>query len=112
MSNNRRRRPPQDRRPRTAPAARAEVDDQVDVTFDWRGQTWRVQADKSNLPIELMEAFEDGKYVTGCRALLGDAQWARFKAMSPTTSDLEELFDPIARALGFTDAGESAASSR
>lgn len=98
-------RQPQDHR-RTGPAARAEVDDRIDLTFDWRGRTWHVQADKNDLPVELIEAFEDGKIVKGCRVLLGERQWAAFMALNPKRSDLDALLDPVARALGFTDAGE------
>lgn len=76
------------------------------IEVEWRGQTLVLPSTIEDCDIEVLEAFENGKAVGFCRALLGDAQWARLRATGLKVRDLNELGDAIAKALGFTGAGE------
>ena len=58
----------------------------VDNTMDW--------------DLDVLEAIEDDKIVTIVRALLGPDQWAKFKAKPRKVTDLNELFEAIAKAVG------------
>ncbi|QOC89882.1 hypothetical protein [Micromonospora craniellae] len=85
---------------------RAGQPEQIDVTVTWGGRPWRVHVDKSNLSVDLLEWFEEGKTTLALRELLGAQQWARFKAMQPGHHGLNEMFELLAKELGFTNAGE------
>ncbi|MBM0205036.1 hypothetical protein JNW90_19760 [Micromonospora sp. STR1s_5] len=89
---------------------RAGQPEQIDVTVTWRGRNWRVYVDKSNLSVDLLEWFEEGKTTLALRELLGAQQWVQFKAMQPGHTGLNEMFELLAQELGFTSAGESSAS--
>jgi hypothetical protein len=58
----------------------------VDNTMEW--------------DLEVLEAVEDDKIVSIVRALLGPDQWAKFKAKPRKVTDLNELFQAIAKAVG------------
>lgn len=58
----------------------------VDNTMDW--------------DLEVLEAVEDDKIVTIVRALMGPDQWAQFKSKPRKVTDLNALFEAIAKAVG------------
>lgn len=89
--------------------AEARSDDTAPVTF--RGETFTISTAYDEFPVEFVESLEEGKTVGICRGALGPAQWRRVRAMNLKMKDLAELSDLIATAMGFGDAGESAASS-
>lgn len=110
-NNNRNRRQPQDHRPKGG-QARREAQGDLYAAVTWRGREWTINLERGHVPVAIMEAFEDGKTVTALRALLGAQQWSAFMAYEPDMTDLETLFDAMAKELGFTDPGESPASAR
>lgn len=69
------------------------------VAFEFEGETYEV-APTSEWDLDVMERYEDGQIATAVRALLGPAQWGRFRAKPRKVADLEALFSTIEKALG------------
>lgn len=82
------------------------------LTATWRDLTLHVPP-TDQWPLDVFEAFEDGKVIGAVRALLGPDQWTQVKASTPTPTlaDLNTLTAAISNAAGFTSAGESSAST-
>lgn len=76
------------------------------ATIAWREHTFEVLAEVNDWPIEATLAYEEGKPATALRQLLGPDQWATFMKTKPTNGDMGEIFDAIAKELGFEGAGE------
>lgn len=74
------------------------------VAFEYEGVEYAVPK-AEDWDIEVLEAAEDGKFVTSVRVLLGDAQWALFKKKKRTNKQLQEFFEVVQKALG-TKPGE------
>jgi hypothetical protein len=81
------------------------------ATVEFRDETFTVSREYDDFSIDFVEALEDGKSVGIVRGALGPDQWRTVKAMDLKVSDLRELSDAIAAAMGFGSAGESSASS-
>jgi hypothetical protein len=77
----------------------------------WRGHRFEVSREYDDWSVDLLESIEEGKSVGIVRGALGPSQWRTVKAMNLKVSDLRELADAIAEAMGFGSAGESSASS-
>lgn len=77
---------------RTAPAKADALGSEVVFEFD--GKEYIVPA-ASDWPVSALEAFEDGKIIGTVRAILGDEQWAEFKAASPKVSQLNDMFSAL-----------------
>jgi hypothetical protein len=92
-------------------ARKAEANGEPTATVEFRGETFTVPLEYDDLSIDFTEALEDGRSVGVVRGALGPAQWRVVKAMNLKNRDLGELSDAIAEAMGFTDAGNSKASS-
>jgi hypothetical protein len=60
-------------------------------------------------PLAVSELLMDGDLAGGLRALLGDDQWQRFRALSPTMGDVQRLFEAIAPWAGVENLGNSSA---
>ena len=95
----------------TRTPAQAEADDEPDVTIKWRTHEFTIPRDSNEWPIEVAEAWENGKTIGIVRGMLGEAQWAEFRVDGKTMRDAGELAEAMAVALGFATAGESPASS-
>jgi hypothetical protein len=80
-------------------------------TFEFRGETFTVSRERDAWTMDFLESMEEGKAVGIIRGALGPQQWRIVKAMNLTVKDADELSDLIATAMGFSDAGESQASS-
>jgi hypothetical protein len=78
---------------------------------EFRGQKFTVPLEYDDYSLDFIEALEDGRTVGIVRGALGPGQWRIVKAMDLTARDLGPLADSIAEAMGFTDAGNSTASS-
>lgn len=93
----------------TAAAAIAEAEEAGPemVTLEWRGAAFTIPAEVEDWSAAAVEAFEAGHAMTACHNVLGDEQWARAKKVGRgTVREIGELFDAIAKAAGFEDAGE------
>jgi hypothetical protein len=91
-------------------ARKSEAHDEP-AAIKWRGHEFTVPRDYDDWPVELAEAFEDGRSIAIVRGALGEAQWRKVKAEEPKVRDIRDLADDIATALGFGSVGESAPSS-
>jgi hypothetical protein len=80
-------------------------------TIDYNGLTLTFPVDLDEVDGDVMDAVDDGKMSHALRGLLGDSQWAAFKATKPKVKDYNALFDLFAQAAGLGSAGESVASS-
>lgn len=89
-------------------AVQAEATGEVVTEVVWRDQKFHIAASADDWPVDVIEAFEQGKAATALAGVLGPAQWARFKATKPApkVKDLTGLMDTIASKLGFGNAGE------
>ena len=76
----------------------------------WREHEFTVPRDYDDWPVELAEAFEDGRSIAIVRGALGEKQWRLVKSEEPKVRDIRDLADDIATALGFGSVGESSAS--
>lgn len=92
-------------------ARTAEANGQTIAAFEYRGHTFTVSRDQNEWPLDFIEAAEDGHGVGMIRGALGPAQWRVVKGMGLKRPDVDELANTLAAAMGFTDAGESAAST-
>ena len=77
----------------------------VDVTFEYDGETYTVNADVIKDDIEILEAFEDNKVTTAIRAIVGPDQWRLFKAKKRGVDDLGEFTQLVMQSFGM-EAGE------
>lgn len=74
---------------------------QSQVPIDIDSCSLVVEADTALWPLEVFEAFEDGRVLAALRALLGEEQWATYKAAAPrTVGDLNILAEKISEAVG------------
>lgn len=89
-----------DQEPEPEPAARL-------VTIDYDGHTYSFDAD--TITLDALEDFENQKYIRAIRAILGDAQWAEYKARHPRAVDLDRFIAALLAAAG--SLGNSSASS-
>ena len=78
---------------------------------EFRGHKFTVSRDYDEWSVDLVESLEEGKTVGIVRGALGPEQWRTVKGMNLKVRDLTELMNKIVAAMGFGDAGESAASS-
>ena len=93
-------------------ARKAEARGDNTATIDWRGASFEVPVgDYDDLPVDFIEAVEDGRTVGIVRGALGARQWRRVQQMGLKMRELSELADLIASAMGFGSSGESQASS-
>jgi hypothetical protein len=88
---------------KTAAQREAEGIETTDVEFD--GEVYTIPADPLDWDVEVTEAFEQGKVVTAVRGMLGPKQWRTVAAKGYTNRQFSKLFDLIARAGGFKNAG-------
>lgn len=95
----------------TSKATAAEANDESTVTVEWRDLKFDLPTDRDEWPAEAALALEDGKYLAAVRALVPPDQFAALMATGPKVKDLTSLTEAVASALGFSDAGESPASS-
>jgi len=77
-------------------AAKAEAEN-APVSFEVKGLTFSIPTDPRELPLELLETDDE---VVATRLVLGDEQWAAFKATKPTIGDFSDLVDAMSEARG------------
>lgn len=90
---------------------KAEARGETTATLEFRGETFTISTEQDDWSVDFIEAMEDGKIIGMVRGALGPAQWRTVQGMRLTLKELRPFADDIARAMGFGDAGESAASS-
>ncbi|MFD7336670.1 hypothetical protein ACFV98_11785 [Streptomyces violascens] len=71
------------------------------VSFEHRGLTFEIP-NALDMPLELLEAEDE---LTAVRLIVGDDQWAAYKATRPTIRQFGEFADLVAKASGQGDAG-------
>lgn len=76
-----------------APAKKA------DTGVMWRGKRFTLPP-ASDVPLEALEAEEDGKHLTALRLILGPAQYATFRQLATTAGDVEEFSTAVTEVLG------------
>ncbi len=92
-----------------AKAAKAEVRKEPHV-YSFKGETFTFPPNMKALPGRALREAERGNNINFVYALMGD-QEARFDALDPTAQDIEDTAEWFGKAYGFSDAGESQASS-
>ncbi|MFF4223190.1 hypothetical protein ACFYZH_10030 [Streptomyces abikoensis] len=89
---------------KTMPAKKAEATN-APSEFEFKDVTYVVQS-KKKLPLALLEAIEEDRgEIQIVRAIVGQEQWAAFKASDPTIEDFEEFAALVSEAAGFGDTG-------
>lgn len=73
------------------------------LVVEWKGESYTVEV--AEMTIDALEAVESEKWATASRLLLGDEQWARFKASNVTVAELAEFVQAINEAV--TSSGKS-----
>ena len=90
---------------------KAEAKGESVALVEFRGQTFEVSRDYDDYTVDLLESLEEGKTVGIVRGALGPKQWRIVRGMNLKARDLAVLMEAISDAMGFSDAGNSAASS-
>lgn len=80
------------------------ANDVESITVEWKGVTYTLPSG-DEMPVDVLEAIEDGKATSFVRAIIGPRDWPRVKK-GMTVTDLNELGERIAKAYGFESAGE------
>lgn len=75
----------------------------AEIEFD--GELYAFPADPLDWDLNVTEAFEHGKVVTAVRGMLGPGQWRKVAAKGYKNRQFRELFDMMAEAGGFKNAG-------
>lgn len=84
-------------------SAQIEAEGIETVTVTWRDQEFILPATIEDCPVEVAEAFEDGKGARAVAGILGADRYAAFKKKNkPTVRDLNDLARVIAEAMGMT----------
>jgi hypothetical protein len=83
---------------------RAEATRKTPATTDgrsvmWRGKRFRLPTPAA-MPLEALEAEEDGKHLTALRLILGTKQYATFRALAATAADAEDFSAQVMKELG------------
>lgn len=65
----------------------------------WRGSTFRLPR-AEDMPLEALEAEEDGKHLTALRLILGEIQYATFRSLAATAGDVEDFSAVVMKELG------------
>jgi hypothetical protein len=76
------------------------------VTIEYQGQTYAMPPSLDDADGDVVDAIDDQKISYALRALLGDAQWKRFKKTKPKARDYDGLFDVYAKRIGLESTGE------
>lgn len=71
----------------------------IAVPFHYEGEDYTVSP-SAEWDLDVLEAFENGKLVTFLRGVLGDKQFAAYRAKHPKVGDLEPFVVAIQKALG------------
>lgn len=94
-------------------AAQADAEG-ADLVIEHAGREWVIARERAD-NLEVMEAAEDGQYITAIRTLLGAQQWSEWKDANRTDAGtvpaaiFEEFLDAAMAAMG--GKGNSSASS-
>ena len=90
------------------PAAQIEAERDKTTTITWRDVEFTLPATMDDCPLDAIEALESGKIAAGMRGILGNKEYAKFKAIKPAPNfgALKEFSDIVARAMGVETAGE------
>lgn len=83
--------------PKSSPAKADTLGELTEFTYD--GVAYKV-APASEWDLDVLESYEDGRIIAAVRALLGEAQWKKFRSKPRKTSDLNDLFGAIQEAVG------------
>jgi len=79
-------------------------------TLAFEGLSIELPTLSEDLPLDIVEKFEDDKIVAFVRALVGDENWVKFKSTKPSMKDFGRLADAIGGVYGFESVGESSGS--
>ena len=90
---------------------KAEARGEATAEVKFRGHTFTVSREYDDFSVDLLESLEEGKTVGIVRGALGPKQWRVVRGMNLKARDLAELMEAISDAMGFSDSGNSAASS-
>lgn len=83
----------------------AEARDKIGVVA-FRDEKFEVSREYADWSVDFLESLEEGKAVGIVRGALGPQQWRTVRGMNLKVSELTELSDLIAKAMGFGSAGE------
>ncbi|MEV4313005.1 hypothetical protein [Actinocrispum sp. NPDC049592] len=65
----------------------------------WRGKRFTLPT-PDQMPLEALEAEEDGKHLTALKLILGVEQYATFRSLASTAADAEDFSTKVMRELG------------
>jgi len=91
-------------------AAKATGDQDKPKLIHVKGETYRIPSSVDDMSLETLNAFEEGRATSAVKGVVGDVAWKQMNASGVKVRDLEEVMNQIAKAYGFTSAGESDAS--
>lgn len=69
------------------------------ITFEFEDESYTIPA-ANEWDLDVLEAFEAGQIVKTTKTLLGDEQYAKFKAPGRTVGDLGRFFEALQGAAG------------
>ena len=84
---------------RTAPAKDEATGEET--RFEYEGEEYTIPPTRK-WSVDAIEAVEDEKIATLCRAILGREQWARFKSTPRDAGDLDDFVSALLKAAGIS----------
>jgi len=86
-------------------SAETEAKEVTEVVLDFKGVKLILPPDLGKADGDVLDAIEDQKLSKALRGLLGEDQWAKFKAEKPTITEYGEVFEQYAKEIGLETAG-------
>ena len=79
-----------------AVAAKAEAE-KLPISFEFKGLTYEVPTDPRAFPLAVLETDDE---LVATALVLGEDQWAAFKATNPSVGDFYDLVEAMSEARG------------
>lgn len=84
-------------------ALEAEATNATIREFQYRDHSYYVEGDVEEWDLTVIQAYEAGKSVAVCEALLGPKQWAQFMRTKPKNKDFGEFAEKLFATIGTTE---------
>lgn len=85
--------------PRKKPVDARKAEAEGFITIEQCGIELRIPLGR-NVPLDAYEAFKDGDDMLGTEMLVGEEQWAAFRAAKPTVGDFMDIGEKLSKLLG------------
>ena len=85
--------------PRRRTAATQKKDAVTGRAIVWRGKSFTIPV-PAQIPLDALEAMEDGKAIKALRGIFGEKQYASFREVAKVAADVDEFMQLVGEKLG------------